>query len=431
MTSLEQNSIIDGLNRYLKFKNRPLKLEYGYCHGLTLYWLHKMHEQEEQALYELMHKIATYGNKRLPLIEADIELFLSHIEWLQNSADYTKNTKQSHIDTLLETSRTQFISFIFTPATLKETLEKIVYNNEMVCLSGPSHTIGLYKRKHGYYIFDPNYPAGTAKKIKNIDQVTKEVIISLFKEHNFSTDILALDISVLTNDTKNANINIHDDLMNSIDIKNTKTNKGDSFLYLASESGNEPIVKQLLERGANPNQGKHLPLLIAAQQGYIGVVELLLENHANVSLTGKKNRTPLHLAAQNGHEEVITILLAYGANPLQLNTYKQSSLATALDHKEWGAATLLLSHIQSTDLIDQEQITFLKDHQQDILFAAKKQLPTLAPENQIYLQKNIKNIFRIKLKTGHKRFGLFDATSFHGDEINYPSHALFKIPRIR
>lgn len=80
------------------------------------------------------------------------------------------------------------------------------------------------------------------------------------------------------------------------------------------------ISELLLMISANPNSlvdSIHMPLLcIAARNGYVLFVELLLKYHANVNLTTKnnENKTALILAAEYGHEDVVKLLINHNAD---------------------------------------------------------------------------------------------------------------------
>ena len=92
----------------------------------------------------------------------------------------------------------------------------------------------------------------------------------------------------------------------------------DRALLDAAKRGDVAAVKAALKQGADPNaaQGDGLSALhLAAQQGNLEVVKLLLGAKANVEAkTRIGDYTPLHLAAAEAHLGVVQALLAAGAN---------------------------------------------------------------------------------------------------------------------
>lgn len=58
----------------------------------------------------------------------------------------------------------------------------------------------------------------------------------------------------------------------------------------------------------------HLPLISAAHQGSLGVVENLIVNGADVNEGDASGRTALHWAAIEGHRDVVQLLILKGAN---------------------------------------------------------------------------------------------------------------------
>lgn len=81
-------------------------------------------------------------------------------------------------------------------------------------------------------------------------------------------------------------------------------------------SGNETIVRRLLEVGADPNlsNASYSPLKNASGKGRYGEVRDLLAAGANVDYQGYFKRTAIHSAASGKHQDVALLLLAGGAN---------------------------------------------------------------------------------------------------------------------
>ncbi|MBB2913620.1 hypothetical protein FHS43_004929 [Streptosporangium becharense] len=78
-------------------------------------------------------------------------------------------------------------------------------------------------------------------------------------------------------------------------------------------------IRELLEGGFDPGRQlpwlRSTPLHQAAQEGAVGVIELLLASGAAVDPVDADGATPLWEAVRHGHDEVVKLLLAAGADP--------------------------------------------------------------------------------------------------------------------
>jgi len=104
-----------------------------------------------------------------------------------------------------------------------------------------------------------------------------------------------------------------------------------SALFCATRSGNEGLVKILLDNHADPNiQGLYdrTPLMWAANKGYTNIVQMLLENGAKVNITTNNKETALSFA-QRGEQEanrdtIVKMLQLY--NPASRKSWSLPSL---------------------------------------------------------------------------------------------------------
>ncbi|KAL8919594.1 MAG: hypothetical protein Q9172_004922 [Xanthocarpia lactea] len=92
-----------------------------------------------------------------------------------------------------------------------------------------------------------------------------------------------------------------------------------SGLRLAVQEKQLTRLKILIEKGADVNEkeafGGWTALIIAANQGYVPAVTLLLRSGADVNLSSRDGWSPLHWSCKDGNETVVRILLDHGAKP--------------------------------------------------------------------------------------------------------------------
>jgi len=123
---------------------------------------------------------------------------------------------------------------------------------------------------------------------------------------------------------------------------------GQTPMLLAAEEGNWGVLQLLLERkdikaGKSDNRGR-IPLHCAALHGHEGVVQALLERgDVNPDKPTDGGRTPLSFAAWNGHEEVVKILLKLDdVNPDGADRSGETPLCYAAENGHEGVVRILL-----------------------------------------------------------------------------------------
>jgi ankyrin repeat protein len=115
---------------------------------------------------------------------------------------------------------------------------------------------------------------------------------------------------------------------------------GDTLLHLAARYGQEPIVKALFEifdqKNLDINAVNHngeTPLLLASQKGDLPTVRELLQYSANIRIFNKENDTPLSIAFKRNREPVVTFLTQYILNHKQIKDEDKVHLLTACTEK--------------------------------------------------------------------------------------------------
>ncbi|KAK9758967.1 Ankyrin repeats (3 copies) [Popillia japonica] len=175
----------------------------------------------------------------------------------------------------------------------------------------------------------------------------------------------------------------YDFVKNEIDANPELVFKADNnerlLLHWAALSGNVKLVEYLLERkspvdigddndstplilaasagrkGANVNhttsQG-HSSLQYACSKAWDEIVQLLLDNSADINIADVRGATPLHRAASKGNLTTVKILLKY-KDKLKIDNrdiYGNTALHLACEEDRTDEAKLLIEHGASLDV---------------------------------------------------------------------------------
>lgn len=107
-------------------------------------------------------------------------------------------------------------------------------------------------------------------------------------------------------------------------------------LIMAAKEGSLPLVEMMLAAGALPNPEddvSHSALRGAAINGHLNVCVALVAAGARVDQLSAGRRTPLMGAAMNGHAGVVQFLCCSGADPALRNEFGEDAAALAKGHE--------------------------------------------------------------------------------------------------
>ena len=109
-------------------------------------------------------------------------------------------------------------------------------------------------------------------------------------------------------------------------LLNAEKHKINSQLYEATNAGRySEVVHLIKDSGATLHlqsgisthlydNNENTPLHIAATNGYLNIVEFLIQEGGTVDVRNRRKQTPLHLASHNGHCDIVEFLIKKGAN---------------------------------------------------------------------------------------------------------------------
>ena len=87
-----------------------------------------------------------------------------------------------------------------------------------------------------------------------------------------------------------------------------------SPLFIAVKEGHYGIVDLLLNQGADVSKCQQSPVSVAASEGQVGVLELLLTRNADIEALSPEGMTPVAFAVSKGQTRSLDLLIKAGAN---------------------------------------------------------------------------------------------------------------------
>jgi hypothetical protein len=132
---------------------------------------------------------------------------------------------------------------------------------------------------------------------------------------------------------REGSMKVFNTLLNARDINlEVKARNGDTALMIAAYKGNKPAVEALLAKGAEVNRPGWTPLHYAAASGSNEIVSMLLEKSAYIDAESPNKTTPIMMAAWEGHILTVKLLLDEGADATLKNELGMTAIDFARHH---------------------------------------------------------------------------------------------------
>ncbi len=105
-------------------------------------------------------------------------------------------------------------------------------------------------------------------------------------------------------------------------------------MTMALVQGDAGRVKALLDSGESveAKQEDRTPLCVAAMNGHVNVIEMLVARGANVNYKDSKGQTPLMYATESGSVDAVKALLSHGAQLEARTSLGETALMGAVGH---------------------------------------------------------------------------------------------------
>ncbi|CAD8077193.1 unnamed protein product [Paramecium primaurelia] len=120
--------------------------------------------------------------------------------------------------------------------------------------------------------------------------------------------------------------------------------KGKKAIHFGASRGDLDVFKFLVKKGADVNlldDEKNNPFMIAVQHNHLSIVQYLIDfHHVDVNYT-RNTITALHLAAQQGAIPMIELLLSAGANINSLSNFGTPVSFAVAYQQNWSALHLI------------------------------------------------------------------------------------------
>lgn len=213
--------------------------------------------------------------------------------------------------------------FNFNENELITFLKQTIFQGDFVRISSQNHFMYFRKTAAGFYFYNPNNDDGR-KFYGTEEQLSLAIKNGFFTEYHHDSSHMLLGMHVFEKKDQQPQRMEPEEIYKNLMKKrandkelNARTFDGATALWMAADNENLPIVKCLLEDGADPNVPRNtgcVALHLAIEKNYSAIAELLIEHGAEVNIGKKTGETPLFLAIYHQYFAIAQLLLENGAN---------------------------------------------------------------------------------------------------------------------
>jgi len=162
--------------------------------------------------------------------------------------------------------------------------------------------------------------------------------------------------------------------------------RGECPVHLAIAKKQLKILKQLLDAGANVNEGSsetgsqagYTAAHYAARNGDVDALQALKEAKADFNRKAKDDWAPLHAAAFSGKSQALAKLIELGADVNVENNHRLTPVVFAANHGKVADVRLLVSKgatLELTDALGDSLMHHVLHHQMQKLFEGNYDMP--------------------------------------------------------
>lgn len=143
---------------------------------------------------------------------------------------------------------------------------------------------------------------------------------------------------------KDGDISVVKDLLTQANIEDTDSH-GRTLLIISINERKEDIVELLIQQGANlnaKNESGNCALILASSNGLNKIVHQLLINGANPNIRSKQQRSCLMMASKFNRPEIVELLIKKGAHLNYKSREGDTALMGAVDSKHHNITEILI-----------------------------------------------------------------------------------------